>query len=212
MPPVIEVFDLRRSYKSSTGSFRRKVKTTEALRGVSFEVAEGELFGLLGPNGAGKTTTIKILTTLLLPSSGEARVLGVDVARNAKEVRQRIGYVFGGDRGLYDRLSARDNLGYFADVYRVPAREQSRRIVLVLCGVNVPLADLPQWAQNLSQVLPLTHGVEAARDAVNGASLADTAGLITTEALIGIAYFAFGMVLLRFFEHEGRRTASLETM
>ncbi len=84
--------------------------------------------------------------------------------------------------------------------------------LLVLCGVNVPLADLPDWAQSLSQVLPLTHGVEAARDAVNGASLAETAGLITTEVLIGIAYFAFGMVLLRFFEHEGRRTASLETM
>ncbi len=162
MPPVIEVSDLRRSYKSFTGSFRRKVKTTEALRGVSFEVAEGELFGLLGPNGAGKTTTIKILTTLLLPSSGEARVLGVDVARSAKEVRQRIGYVFGGDRGLYDRLSARDNLGYFADVYRVPAREQSRRIasLIELVGLKGREGErVETYSRGMKQRLHIARGL-----------------------------------------------------
>ena len=87
------------------------------MRGVSFEVAEGELFGLLGPNGAGKTTTIKMLITLLIPTSGTARVLGFDVVKDAREVRKRIGYVFGGDRGLYDRLSALDNLRYFAELY-----------------------------------------------------------------------------------------------
>jgi ABC-2 type transport system permease protein len=84
--------------------------------------------------------------------------------------------------------------------------------LLVLCGVNVPLDELPQWAQSLSQALPLTHGVEAARDAIGGSSLSDVSGLITTEALIGVAYFTLGMLLLRLFEHEGRRTASLETM
>ena len=96
------------------------------MRGVSFAIEEGELFGLLGPNGAGKTTTIKMLITLLIPTSGEARVLGRDVVEDARWVRERIGYVFGGDRGLYERLSALDNLRYFAELYGVdPGRQQA---------------------------------------------------------------------------------------
>jgi ABC-2 type transport system ATP-binding protein len=102
------------------------------VRGVSFEVGEGELFGLLGPNGAGKTTTIKMLITLLIPTAGSARVLGYDVVKNAREVRKRIGYVFGGDRGVYERLSGLDNLRYFAELYGVPPREQKRRIAELL--------------------------------------------------------------------------------
>jgi ABC-2 type transport system ATP-binding protein len=117
---------------------RRRSREIEALRGITFSIGRGELFGLLGPNGAGKTTTIKVLTTLLLPTAGTARVLGLDVAHQAREVRSRIGYVFGGDRGLYDRLSGLDNLRYFADVYRVPARAQRARIdeLLDLVGLE----------------------------------------------------------------------------
>jgi ABC-2 type transport system ATP-binding protein len=125
---VIEAVDLRRTYRTSTGTLRRRPLEVEAVRGVSFEVAEGELFGLLGPNGAGKTTTIKMLITLLLPTSGSARVLGYDVVADARKVRERIGYVFGGERGLYERLSALDNMRYFAELYGVPPREQKRRI------------------------------------------------------------------------------------
>jgi ABC-2 type transport system ATP-binding protein len=111
---------------------RRRRTDVRALDGISFEVEQGELFGLLGPNGAGKTTTIKILTTLLLPSSGTARVLGFDPAREPGQIRRRVGHVFGGDRGLYDRLSALDNLRYFADLYRVPVREKKARIDYLL--------------------------------------------------------------------------------
>jgi len=125
---AIEVEELTRTYRSRKGVFRRTTTVVEALKGISFEVERGELFGLLGPNGAGKTTTIKILTTLLLPSSGSARVLGFDPAREAQKVRGRIGYVFGGERGLYDRLSAIHNLQYFADLYRVPSADKRRRI------------------------------------------------------------------------------------
>jgi len=125
---VIEVEGLTRRYRSRTGTFRRRTAVVEALRGVTFEVERGELFGLLGPNGAGKTTMIKVLTTLLLPTSGMARVLGFDVRRQARQIRGRVGYVFGGDRGLYDRLSAYDNLRYFADLYKVPARDRRKRI------------------------------------------------------------------------------------
>jgi ABC-2 type transport system ATP-binding protein len=125
---AIEVSDLCRTYRTHVGIVRRRRTDVQALAGISFEVERGELFGLLGPNGAGKTTTIKILTTLLLPSSGSARVLGFDPAREPGEIRRRVGHVFGGDRGLYDRLSALDNLRYFADLYRVPVREKRARI------------------------------------------------------------------------------------
>src|SRR6266545_2440154 len=134
---VIEAHELRRTYKTSTGTFRRKSLEVEAVRGVTFAVEPGELFGLLGPNGAGKTTTIKMLITLLIPTSGTASVLGYDVVKDAREVRKRIGYVFGGERGLYDRLSGMDNLRYFAELYAVPPREQKQRIgeLLELVGL-----------------------------------------------------------------------------
>ena len=125
---AIEFDGVSRTFWARPGVFRRRSIEVRALTDVSFSVEPGELFGLLGPNGAGKTTSIKILTTLLLPTSGRARVLGFDPASEPQRVRPQIGYVFGGDRGLYDRLSARDNLSYFADVYRVPAREKQRRI------------------------------------------------------------------------------------
>jgi ABC-2 type transport system ATP-binding protein len=126
MAPVVEAVDLRRTYKTTTGTIRRRSLEVEAVRGVSFEIAEGELFGLLGPNGAGKTTTIKMLITLLIPTSGVARVLGHDVVSDARWVRKHIGYVFGGDRGLYERLSALDNLRYFAELYAVDPDEKER--------------------------------------------------------------------------------------
>src|SRR5437867_940071 len=125
---AIEAAGLRRTYKTHTGTFRRRAKEIEAVRGIDFAVEPGELFGLLGPNGAGKTTTIKMLITLLIPTGGTARVLGLDVVREAREVRKRIGYVFGGERGVYERLSGYDNLRYFAELYGVPAREQKQRI------------------------------------------------------------------------------------
>jgi len=136
--PILQARDLTRSYRTGTGIVRRERKVVEAVRGVSLQVERGELFGLLGPNGAGKTTVIKMFITLLLPTSGSATVLGHDVVTEAREVRRRIGYVFGGDRGLYERLSALDNLRYFSELYAVPAREQRRRIgeLLELVGLT----------------------------------------------------------------------------
>src|SRR5919197_2815315 len=135
---AIEAANLRRTYKTHTGTLRRRAKEIEAVRGIDFAVEPGELFGLLGPNGAGKTTTIKMLITLLIPTDGTARVLGLDVVQEAREVRKRIGYVFGGERGVYERLSGYDNLRYFAELYGVPPREQKRRIgeLLELVGLS----------------------------------------------------------------------------
>src|SRR5436305_12091937 len=129
---VIEADAVTRVFRSSKGLLRRTSAEIPAVRDVSFAVERGELFGLLGPNGAGKTTTIKMLITLLLPTSGQARVLDHDVVDDAREIRKRIGYVFGGDRGLYERLSAYDNLRYFAELYGVSGSRQRARIAEVL--------------------------------------------------------------------------------
>ena len=129
---AIEVQGLKRIYQARIGVLRRKVKEVVGVGGIDFSVARGELFGLLGPNGAGKTTTVKILTTVLTPTAGEARVLGYDVVREAREVRPRIGFVLGGERGLYWRLSGYDNLVYFANLYHVPPDVQKRRIPYLL--------------------------------------------------------------------------------
>jgi ABC-2 type transport system ATP-binding protein len=159
---AIEVEGLCRTYRSRKGVFKRTLTEVEALRGIDFTVEEGELYGLLGPNGAGKTTTIKILTTLLLPTSGSARVLGFDPARQPQEVRPRIGYVFGGDRGLYDRLSGLDNLRYFADLYRVPPAVKGRRIdeLLELVGMNGRERErVENYSRGMRQRLHIARGL-----------------------------------------------------
>jgi ABC-2 type transport system ATP-binding protein len=134
---AIEVRDLRRVFRATIGTIRRKSKEVVGVEGVSFDVREGELFGLLGPNGAGKTTTVKMLTTLLIPTAGSATVLGHDIVRDAEAIRPRIGFIFGGERGLYWRLSAKDNLRYFADLYHVDPDVARRRIqeLLELVGL-----------------------------------------------------------------------------
>ncbi len=129
---AIEIDHLRRVYKSKIGVVRRSIKEIVAVDEISFNVQAGELFGLLGPNGAGKTTTVKMLATLLIPTAGKARVLGFDVIQQANEVRKRIGFIFGGERGLYWRLSGKDNLRYFASLYQVPPEVSKRRIPYLL--------------------------------------------------------------------------------
>jgi ABC-2 type transport system ATP-binding protein len=159
---VIEAIDLRRTYRTTTGVVRRRPLEVEAVKGVSFAVERGELFGLLGPNGAGKTTTIKMLITLLLPTGGQARVLGHDVVAEPREVRRRIGYVFGGDRGLYERLSALDNLRYFAELYGVSGRGQRRRVdeVLELVGLKGRERERVEgYSRGMRQRLHIARGI-----------------------------------------------------
>src|SRR5436305_6681108 len=159
---VIEAIELRRTYRTTTGVVRRRPLEVEAVRGVSFAVERGELFGLLGPNGAGKTTTIKMLITLLLPTSGQARVLGRDVVDDAREVRKRIGYVFGGDRGLYERLSAHDNLRYFAELYGVSGATQRKRSdeVVELVGLKGREKERVEgYSRGMRQRLHIARGI-----------------------------------------------------
>ena len=135
---AIEVSHLRRVFTSQIGVIKRTTKEVVAVDDISFEIQEGELFGLLGPNGAGKTTTVKMLTTLLIPTSGTASVKGFDVVARADEVRKHIGFIFGGERGLYWRLSGIDNLRYFASLYSVDYEVTKKRIpyLLEMVGLN----------------------------------------------------------------------------
>lgn len=129
---MIEVQGLVRIFNS-----RRDKTTTVALDGISFSVREGELFGVLGPNGAGKTTLVRILSTLLTPTAGRVTIDGVDVVLEPKAIRKRIGVVFGGERGLYDRLSARDNMRFSAELYGLSAREAPKKILALLEKVGL---------------------------------------------------------------------------
>jgi len=133
---AIEVRGLTREY-TSRSFFGTVSKVTKALDGIDFSVKKGELFGLIGPNGAGKTTTVKILTTLLTQTSGEAYILGLDVRKDLYEIRRRIGIVFGGERGLYNRVSALDNLRYFSDLYGVEPAVARKRIPQLLEAVGL---------------------------------------------------------------------------
>ncbi len=109
----------------------KKYGNFTAVDGISFEVKEGETFGLLGPNGAGKTTTIKMLTTLLPPSHGSARVAGFDVVKEQNDVRKNIGIVFQ-DPSLDEDLTGLENLQFHAILYKIPKEKRDRKIAEVL--------------------------------------------------------------------------------
>src|SRR6188472_4156398 len=129
-PPAIDVRGLRRVYK---------VKPTPvvALEHVDLEVPPGEFFGLLGPNGAGKTTLIKILTTLLLPSEGTARIFGFDVSRDEKKIRRIMNMVAGGEQSGYGILTVREQLWMFSQFYGLPRKEGWRRVDELIDAVGM---------------------------------------------------------------------------
>lgn len=114
---MIEVKGLTKSFKD-----------VDALKGVSFKVPKGEVLGLLGENGAGKTTTLRILATMLKPTKGTAILNGYDILKNQQAVRREIGILFGGESGLYDRLTARENIAYYAELNDISKGEIKERI------------------------------------------------------------------------------------
>ena len=99
-----------------------------AVDGVSLQIEQGEIFGLLGPNGAGKTTTIRMLCTLLEPTSGSARINGYDILKQPTQVRQSLGTILAGERSIYWKLTGRENLEYFAALYHIPPETARKRI------------------------------------------------------------------------------------
>src|SRR6476659_3674385 len=129
-PLAIDVRGVRRVYNV-------KPKPVVALDGVDLEVEPGEFFGLLGPNGAGKTTLIKILTTLLLPSEGSARIFGFDAACQTKQIRRILNMVAGGDQSGYGILTVREQLWMFSQFYGLPTRDGWDRVDELIDAVGL---------------------------------------------------------------------------
>jgi ABC-2 type transport system ATP-binding protein len=160
MDEAITCIGLEREFTSRAliGGTRR----TQALQGVDLHVARGSVFGLLGPNGAGKTTTVRILTTLLTPTKGTAAVLGYDVMDDTAQVRRNIGFVLGGDRGLYGRLTGLENLEYFAALNHVEPRAATRRAeeLLETVGLFERRGDrVETYSRGMKQRLHIARGL-----------------------------------------------------
>lgn len=159
--PAVEVVDLVRTYRTGKG-WRPKGPEVTALAGLQLSVPQGEVHGLLGPNGAGKTTLCRILSTSLLPTSGSARVLDHDVVTQTRAVRSLVGIVYGGERGLYYRLTARQNLRYWAALYKLPDAVATERIEALLDRVGLTAkADtlVETFSRGMKQRLHLARGL-----------------------------------------------------
>ncbi len=153
---MVEVEDLRRTFPRKGDSPRA------ALDGLSLAIPDGEVHGLLGPNGAGKTTLCRILSTVLLPTSGTARIAGLDVVTDTAAVRRTIGIVFGGERGLYNRLTARQNLLYWSSLFHMRTSAAKPRVQQLL--ERMGLADraderVETYSRGMKQRLHLARGL-----------------------------------------------------
>ena len=139
----------------------RAFGTLMAVNEVSFSVGEGELFGFLGPNGAGKTTTVNMLITLLRPTSGHARLAGLDIVKQASDVRRAIGVIFQ-EPSLDERLTALDNMRLHAFLYRVPGSEREKRIqdLLEMVGLTARRADtVKTFSGGMKRRLEIARGL-----------------------------------------------------
>lgn len=132
---MVEILVYNHIYFRAGGAFMLELKNVcktfkkvKAVENISFNVQEGEIVGLLGENGAGKTTTLRMISTMLKPSSGSIKVNDYDVSENPSKVRSQIGILFGGEVGIYDRLSARENIEYFGKLYGMDSEEINKRI------------------------------------------------------------------------------------
>src|SRR3989441_3450507 len=142
--PAVETKDLVKVFERGRRTIWQRLRREpdqrdrfSAVDGIDLRVEAGEIFGLLGPNGAGKTTTMKMLATLLIPTSGTIRVLGIDPLERPREVRARLGAMLSGERSLYWKLTGRENLEYFAALYHVPPKETKARIQASLVAVKL---------------------------------------------------------------------------
>lgn len=130
--------------------WHRKKKQIPAVDRISFEVDRGEIFGILGPNGSGKSTLIRMLSTLILPDSGELRIFGLDVVKDSLKVRRRINRV-SVDAAFFKRLSAWENLNYAARLYGFSPKQVKQRAIEILTSMNFPRQKMDQSLEDLSR-------------------------------------------------------------
>jgi ABC-2 type transport system ATP-binding protein len=143
-------------------TFGKKKEAVKALDGVSVSIDEGEIFGLLGPNGAGKTTLIKVLTTLLLPTKGEAYVGGYNVVKEPNKVRKIINLVSGGETPGYGILTVKENLWFFSQLYGLPssvAKEKSKQLMTDLDFEKYADTRMAKLSTGYKQRMSLARGL-----------------------------------------------------
>lgn len=131
-------------------NFKKKKKKVPAVDGITFQVPRGEIFGILGPNGSGKSTLIRMLSTLILPDSGELRIFGMDVVRESMQVRRRINRV-SVDAAFFKRLSAWENLSYAARLYGLNPKQAKARATEILESMNFSKNRMDQSLEDLSR-------------------------------------------------------------
>lgn len=175
---AVETIDLVRTYRTKRSAVNPQGAPVVALDGVTLDIPRGELFGLLGPNGAGKTTLIKVLVTLLLPTSGTARVAGLDVVTQAQQVRERISMVSGGEHSGYGLLTVREQLWMFSQFYGLPTRPALTRIDELLKIVGL-------YEERHRRVSALSTGMRQKMNLVRGL-LPDPEILFLDEPTVGL--------------------------
>ncbi|NLN77821.1 MAG: ABC transporter ATP-binding protein [Armatimonadetes bacterium] len=129
--PAIFVRDMKKVFRTRAGFMRSHVTEEWALKGVSFEVGEGETYGMLGPNGSGKSTLVRVLSTLLIPDAGETQIFGYKLPGEERKIRQVIGRV-SVDAAFYKKLSPRENLLYAAQLYGISRSDAEPRALDIL--------------------------------------------------------------------------------
>jgi ABC-2 type transport system ATP-binding protein len=131
-------------------TFKKEKKRIPAVDRISFEVSRGEIFGILGPNGSGKSTLIRMLSTLILPDSGQLRIFGMDVVKESMQVRRRINRV-SVDAAFFKRLSAWENLNYAARLYGLDPKKAKGRALGILESMGFPKSKMDQSLEDLSR-------------------------------------------------------------
>ena len=178
--PLIELDDVRKTFVVArrAGRLRRTRHRVDAVAGISFAIDAGEMVGYIGPNGAGKSTTIKMLTGILVPSSGQVRVAGLDPSRNRVELARRIGVVFGQRTQLWWDLPLRDSFDLLRHVYRVPPDRHAANVASF-----VDLLDLGPFLETPVRQLSLGQRM---RGELTAALLHDPEILYLDEPTIGL--------------------------
>src|SRR6185437_1122102 len=150
--PAVVLESVHKVFRPSLILGGRRHVETHALRDVSFSVPQGEVLALLGPNGSGKSTTLKLVSTVLLPDSGSVRVNASDTRRDAGQVRKQVGFALASERSFFPRLTARENLDFFATLEDVPRSERRERV-----GLSLQMVGLEEHADK--QVMKFSTGM-----------------------------------------------------
>ena len=203
---AVEVKDLKRTFTTKAVRGKSKKEIVKALDGVNLTINEGELFGLLGPNGAGKTTLIKILCTLLLPSSGDAKVLGHDVIKETNLIRQKINMVSGGETSGYGLLTVQENIWLFSQLYGIPTKEANRRIDMLM-------KELKLESKKNSKVRTLSTGLRQKANMVRG-FMTDPELIFLDEPTLGLDVNASRLIrdfIKKWMKEKPSRTVLLTT-